>query len=185
MYPLLVHGQSEPCPQPRLAGRREGSNPQDGQSNAKTQRQRARGQDMLPRRNLYLGSLCGHGKNLAGTACPTPTERATLEPKVSDNHIGTKARKAPLWWHADLCQDHKHTRSDEDQKTTTLGGILAEEIHKTPGKRLAGDDSNATARPLPGPRQDPCRGHPQCHYQACASQPLLSRRLCGDVRPLH
>ena len=47
-------------------------------------------------------------------------------------------------------------RSDEDQKMTTLGGTLAEEIHKTPGKRLAGDDCNATARPLPGPRQDPC-----------------------------
>ena len=45
----------------------------------------------------------------------------------------------------------KHVRSDEDQKTTTLGGILAEEIHKTPSKRLAGDDGNATARPLPGP----------------------------------
>ena len=43
-------------------------------------------------------------------------------------------------------------RSDENQKTATLGGILAEEIHKTPGKRL-GDDCNAMARPLPGPRQ--------------------------------
>ena len=30
-------------------------------------------------------------------------------------------------------------RSDEDQKTTNLGGILAEEIHKTLGKRLAGE----------------------------------------------
>ena len=40
-------------------------------------------------------------------------------------------------------------RLDENQKTATLGGILAEEIHKTPGKRLAGDDCNAVARPLP------------------------------------
>ena len=29
----------------------------------------------------------------------------------------------------------------------TLGGILADKIHKTPGKRVAGDDCNATARP--------------------------------------
>ena len=29
-----------------------------------------------------------------------------------------------------------------------LGEILAEEDHKTPGKILAGDDRNATARPL-------------------------------------
>ena len=61
-------------------------------------------------------------------------------------------------------------RSDKDQKTATLGGFPAEGIHKTPGKRLAGDDCNATARPLPGPRQDPCRGHQQCHYQASTSQ---------------
>ena len=58
-------------------------------------------------------------------------------------------------------------RSDEDQKTTTLGGILAEEIHKTPSKTLAGDDSNATARPLTGPRQDPCRGR-----QRATARPL-------------
>ena len=68
-----------------------------------------------------------------------------------------------MWWHANLRQDHKYVRSDEDQEMATLGGILAEEIHKTPGKTLAGNDSNATARPLPGPRQDPCRGHPQGH----------------------
>ena len=50
------------------------------------------------------------------------------------------------WRHADLCEDRKHTRSDEDQKTTILGKILAEEIHETPGKVLAGDNS--------APRQD-------------------------------
>ena len=82
----------------------------------------------------------------------------------------TRAREAPLWWHADLSQDHRDMRSDENQKTATLGGILAEEIHKPPGKRLAGDDCNAMARPLPGPRQDPCRGHHRGHCQARTSQ---------------
>ena len=57
---------------------------------------------------------------------------------------------------ADLCGDHKYTRSDENQKMTILGEILAKEIHETPGKILFGDDHGATARPLPGPRQDPC-----------------------------
>ena len=82
-----------------------------------------------------------------------PAEQATLEPTGSNiiNYIGTKAREAPLWWDADLRQDHKHVRSYEDQKTATLGGILAEEIHKTPGKTLAGDNCNAIAAPLPGP----------------------------------
>ena len=85
-------------------------------------------------------------------------------------HIRTKVREVPLWWHADVRQDRKHTRSDKDQKTTTLGGILAEEIHKTPSNRLAEDDRSATVRPLPGPRQDPCRGHQWGHYQARTSQ---------------
>ena len=96
-----------------------------------------------------------------------PAERATLEPKGSNtiNHIATEAREAPPWWHADLCEDHKHTRSDEDQKTTILGEILAEEIHETPGKILVGDDRDATTRPLPRPRQGPCRGHLRGHSQ--------------------
>ena len=61
-------------------------------------------------------------------------------------------------------------RSDENEKTATLGAVLAVEIHKPPGKRLVGDDCNATTRPLPGPWQDPCRGHERGHCQARTSQ---------------
>ena len=102
---------------------------------------------------------------------PDAGEQATLEPTGSNptNYIGTKAREAPLWWHANLCQDHKHVRSDEDQKTATLGRILAEEIHKTPGKTtmpqqdlswapgktLAEGISRATARPAPAKTPPP------------------------------
>ena len=89
------------------------------------------------------------------------------------------AREAPPWWHADLCEDHKHTRSDEGQKTTILGKILVEEIHKTPGKILARDDRDAMARTLPGLRQDPCRGHPRGHCQAhvCQDSTAVSIQL--------
>ena len=76
-----------------------------------------------------------------------------------------------------------------------LGKILAEETHKTPGKILAGDDSNATARPLPGPRQSPCRGRPRGHsrartHRASATAPMqlpahqLGRRLRVGMRLL-
>ena len=47
-------------------------------------------------------------------------------------------------------------RSDEDQKTATLGGILAEEIHKAPGKILAEDDCAPRQDPCWAPRQGPC-----------------------------
>ena len=79
-------------------------------------------------------------------------------------------RQAPARWHADLSEDQKHVRSGENQKTTILCKILAEDTHETPGKILVGDDHNATGRPLPGPRQGPCRGHPQGHSQAHARQ---------------
>ena len=125
---------------------------QDGQSNARTETQRARGRGGLPRQDPCRGGLRGPGKSLAGATCPTPAERATLEPQVSNiiNHIGTKAREAPPWWHSDLCEDHQHTRLDEDHKTAVLGKILAEETHEASGKILAGNDRDATARPLPG-----------------------------------
>ena len=86
-----------------------------------------------------------------------PAEQATLEPTGSNptNYIGTKAREAPLWWHADLRQDHKHMRSDEDQKMAILGVILAEEIHETPGKALAKGISGTTARPTPAKTAPP------------------------------
>ena len=47
------------------------------------------------------------GKTLAGATCPAQVERATIEPKGSNtiNNIGTKAREAPPWGHADLCED--------------------------------------------------------------------------------
>ena len=61
--------------------------------------------------------------------------------------------------------------------------ILAEEIHKTPGKRLAGDDCDTTARPLPGPRQDPCRGHQRGHCQVCTSQDPAAVRMQLPAQP--
>ena len=102
-----------------------------------------------------------------------PTKPTTLDPR---------AREAPLRWHADLCQDPKHVRSDEDQKTATLGGIAAEGIHKTPGKRLAGDDYNATARPLPG---HPARPSPSAPARPLPGlhQPSSYRCSCAAVNP--
>ena len=94
----------------------------------------------------------------------------SLRVPMPSNHIGTKAREAPPWWHADLCEDQKHARSGENQKTTILSRIVAEDTHETPGKILARDDRDATARPLPGPRQDPCRGHLRGHSQAHVCQ---------------
>src|SRR3990170_6683582 len=142
-----MHGQSEPRATATLNRAEEGSRreakAQDNQSNAKTRNTKSKSARWAtPRQDPCRGGPHIPGKSLAGAACLTPVERAFLEPKGSNaiNHIGTKAREAPPWRHADLCEDHRYTRSDEDQKTTILGGIPAEEIHKTPGKTLAGDD---------------------------------------------
>ena len=74
-------------------------------------------------------------------------------------------------------------RSNEDQKRETLGRILAEEIHKAPGKTLVGDDINATTRPLPSPRQDPCRGRQQGRCQARTSQDSAAVRMQLPAQP--
>ena len=62
---------------------------------------------------MILGKILaeeGHqtpGKTLAGAARPTPTERATLEPTATNTiiDVGPGLGKAPLWWHADICED--------------------------------------------------------------------------------
>ena len=97
-----MHGQSEPRATATLSRAEEGSRreaeAQDGQGNTKTKDTKEReGEVDSPGKILAGAGLRGPGKNLAGATCPTPAERATLEPKVSNitNHIGTKAREAP------------------------------------------------------------------------------------------
>ena len=95
---------------------------------------------------------------------PNTSKAATLEAKSSDAipHIGTKAREAPPWWHADLCEDQEHTRLDENQKTEILDAILAEDTHEPP-------------------RQDPCRGRPRRRGKTLAGAParLLPKTSAG------
>ena len=133
-----------------------------------------------PGKTLAGRSLRSPGKSLAGATCPTTAERATLEPKGSNaiNHIGTKAREAPPWWHAGLRKDHRHTRSDEDQKTMILGKILAEEIHETSGKILAGDD-----RGLARTRQDSTAVPMQLPAQPAKRAPVWRRVASRPAQP--
>ena len=65
------------------------------------------GEAGFPGKDTCRGSLSSPGKTLAGVARPTPTERATLEPTVPNAviNMGPGLGKAPLWWHADLCED--------------------------------------------------------------------------------
>ena len=116
---------------------------QDDQSNAKAKTTKSRGTKQVPPARPLSGQPQQPRQDPCRGSSPTPAEHVTLEPAGSNstNHIGTRAREAPLWWHADLCQDRRYMRSDEDRKTATLGGILAKESHETPGKILAGDDS--------------------------------------------
>ena len=125
-----------------------------------------------PRQDPCRGRPRCHGKTLSGaparllpktSAGPQPGPHPPRLHRHSHTAASPPTRRAPVWrcaasrptqqalvwWHADLHHDHKHVRSDEDQKTATLGGIFAEESHKTPGKILAGDDC--------APQQDPCR----------------------------
>ena len=92
---------------------------------------------------------------------PPLAERATFEPTNAKMHWD-KAREAPPWWHADLCEDIECSRSNEDRKAT----ILIEETHKTPGKILAREASAPRQDPCRATRQDHRQAHRQGHYQA-------------------
>ena len=80
---------------------------QDNQSKAKAKTTKSRGTKQVPPARPLPGGLSGPDKTLAGTARPTPTERATLEPTAPSAiiNMGPGLGKAPLWWHADLCED--------------------------------------------------------------------------------
>jgi len=102
----------EQLPNTPLAGQRKEAKVQDHQSSAPTRGAEdeatrwvpsARplpGRPTQPRQEPFRGNL------------PNTSKAATLESKSSDtiNHIGTKAREAPPWWHADLCEDKRPTR---------------------------------------------------------------------------
>ena len=123
------------------------------------------------------------GKTLAGAASAAPARPlpGRLAHTSGVSHPRThglqhhqprwaRAREAPPWWHADLCEDKEYSRSDEDWKATILDKILAEETHKTPGKILAGDDSAPRQDPCRATRQGPCQGRQRGHCQARTNQ---------------
>ena len=152
MYPFTCARAVRAAPAVTLSRAKEGSQRHKTvKETPRPETQEARGRGGIPRQDPCRGSLRSPGKSLAGATCLTPTERASLEPRGTNaiSHIGTKAREAPPWWHADICQDHKHTRSNEDQKTTPPAGSVPRRSTRPPASALPG----TTAAPW----QDPCR----------------------------
>ena len=137
--------------QPRLAGQKRKQRHKTTRATPRQRREERRDKVGSPRQEPCRGSLRSPGKGLWRGNLTNTSRAATLEPKSSDtiDNIGTKAREAPAWWHADLCKDQERTRLDENQKT------------ETPARSLLGTLTRPLARPLPGtpvrPRQDPCR----------------------------
>ena len=103
-----------------------------------------------------------------------------------------RAREAPSWWYADLCEDIECSRSGDDWRVTILTKILTEETHKTPGKILAGDTSAPQQDPCRATWQDPCRAtrqdprqrQPRGHCQARTNQILAAVRMQLPAQPV-
>src|SRR4051812_33553199 len=66
---------------------------------------------------------------------------------------------------------------------TTLGGIPAEEDHKAPGKRLAGDDSRRLGKTLAGTPARPLPRTPTGHHQDHANQVSTAVRMQLPTQP--
>ena len=89
---------------------------QDNQDNAKaTNAKKQRGGAVSPGKTLAGGGLSGPGKTLAGEARPKHQQSEPPLSPLPQHHqpCWARAREAPLWWYADLCEDKEYSRSDE------------------------------------------------------------------------
>ena len=155
-------------------GSRRETEAQDEQGNAKTRSiKEQRGEVDCPGKTLAGAASAAPARALPGQLAQRQQSEPPLRPKVpnaTNNYTRTRAREAPPWWHADLCEDIECSRSNEDKRAT----ILTEETHKTParpllgrparhGKTLAGSPgktpaesiSKATIRPAPAKTPPP------------------------------
>ena len=80
---------------------------QDNQSNAKAKTTKSRGTKQVRPARPLPGKPQQPRQDPCRGARPAPTERATLEPTVPNAiiQVGPGLGKAPLWWHALLCED--------------------------------------------------------------------------------
>ena len=157
MYPLLLRGQSEPRAEatPSRAKGRSRSR-KTNKATPKTESTESRWTNHVSPASPLPGRLA-HSNRVSH---PRTHGLQHHQPRWA------RAREAPPWWHADLCEDKEYSRSDEGWKAMILDKILAEEIHKTPGKILVGDDSAPRQDPCRATQQDPCQGRQRGHCQA-------------------
>jgi hypothetical protein len=108
-----------------------------------------KGEVDAPGKALAGGTSAAPARALPGRLAQRQQSAPPLSPRFSNttDRIGTKAREAPPWWHADLCEDHNYTRPEDDDPW------------RDP---CQGNPRDPPARFLPGttttPRRDPCRG---------------------------
>ena len=103
---------------PRLAGQRKRRH-KTARVTPRQRRKERRDKVGSPRQEPCRDSLRSPSKGLCRGNLPNTSRAATLEPKSSDtiNNTGTKAREAPAWRHADLCEDQGHIILDENRNT--------------------------------------------------------------------
>ena len=110
LTPLLVHGQSEP---PATAthnragkgSRREAEGTRQTKQRQGPRPQRSDGRSRFPRQGPLPGQPQRPRQDPCRGSSPTPAERATFEPTNARQTHWDRAREAPPWWHADLCED--------------------------------------------------------------------------------
>ena len=182
MYPLLVRGQSEPRAE-ATPSRAKGRN-----RRRKTIKATPRTENTESRWTKKVSPARPLPGRLAHTSGVSHPRTHGLQ---QHQLHWARAREAPPWWHADLCEDKEYSRSDEGWKAMILDKILAEETRKTPGKILVGDGSTprqdpcrATRQdPCWATRQDPCQRRQQGHCQARTNQASTAVRMQLPAQP--
>ena len=125
MYPFTCARAVVATPTATLGGAEEAKT-QDYQSNAQAGGVKSKGDKVgFLRQEPCRGNL------------PNTSRAATLEPKSSDtiDNIGTKAREAPAWWHADLREDSATAPTQQPASQHGAARLVSLDAHRSEAKR--------------------------------------------------
>ena len=108
-------------------------------------------------------SSSSSGKTLAAATRPAPTEQITLESTAPKGQGFGRHPRGGMQIFVKTFNIRYALR-----RRQPLAGSQPRKTTRPPASALPGMTAGASASSLPGPRQGPCRGHPQGHHQAHA-----------------
>ena len=132
-----------------------------------------------PGKILAGAGISSPGKTLAAATRPTPTEQITLESAAPMRQGFGRHPRSGMQIFVKTFKVRYALR-----RRRPLAGSQPRKTTRPPASTLPGMTAGAAARPLPGPRQGPCQGHPWGHHQARTSHASTAVRMQLPTQPV-